>query len=59
MLVHCKSGKDRAPFTVYALLRISYGLREDEARELLAHRVDIDGRPVANLDRQHEAGWPR
>ena len=55
LLVHCKSGKDRSPFTVYALLRIIYGLREDAARELLAHRVDIHGRPVVNLDQQHEA----
>ena len=52
---HCKSGKDRSPFTVYAMLRISYGLREEDARKLLAHRVDIHGRPVANLDKQHEA----
>ena len=52
VFVHCKSGRDRSPFTVYALLRITYSVNEEEARALLAHRVGTHGRPIANLDEQ-------
>ena len=55
VLVHCRSGKDRSAFTVYAFLRLMCQLGDLTARAALNGRVDRWGHPVANLDFQQEA----
>jgi len=55
VVVHCKSGKDRSAFTVYAFLRLMCNLDDDTARAALNVRVDKWGHPVANLDYQQES----
>ena len=48
--VHCRNGKNRSAYTVYALLRLAFRIPEALAREALANRVDRNGFPLANLD---------
>ena len=55
--IHCKSGRDRSAFTVFALLQLQYGLEEDAARAALAGRVGCDGWCIANVDVGHDANW--
>ena len=43
--------------TVFALLRLGLSLPEWEAREALLARVDVNQRPVANLDFGQEVAW--
>ena len=57
--IHCRSGKDRSPFTVFALLQLEYNIDEDTARAALATRIGCDGRCIANVDVGHEANWKR
>ena len=47
--IHCKSGRDRSCQTVYAFLRIAYGLDDRTATEALSSRHSVDGAPLANL----------
>ena len=55
--IHCRSGKDRSAFTVFALLQLQYDLEEDAARAALAGRVGRDGRCLANVDVGHGPNW--
>ena len=48
--IHCRSGKDRSAFTVFALLQLQYNIDEDTARAALATRIGCDGRCIANVD---------
>ena len=48
LYVHCRSGRDRSVFTVFALLRLRYHLLEADAWNLLQSRVGVDGWPCAN-----------
>ena len=57
VLPHCRSGKDRSAFTVFALLQLQYDLEEDAARAALAGRVGRDGRCLANVDVGHGPNW--
>ena len=47
--VHCKSGKDRSAFTVFAFLRLMFRYSWERASAALDRRVGVDGRPVADL----------
>jgi len=48
--VHCKHGKDRSAFAVYALLRLAYEVDDDTARSALQDRRDSSGRCLVNID---------
>ena len=52
--VHCKSGKDRSPFVVYAFLQLTYGIDEPDARAALNVRIGKNGQILSNLDVQQE-----
>jgi len=54
VLVHCKHGKDRSAFAVFAFLRLVHSLTDDDARLAVAVRRDAQGRPLVNLDRAGE-----
>jgi len=45
VLVHCRSGRDRSAFAVYAFLRVMLAYTDDEAREALLCRRGVDGTP--------------
>ena len=48
LYVHCRSGRDRSVFTVFALLRLRYRFTEADAWNLLQSRVGVDSCPCAN-----------
>ncbi len=57
MLVHCKSGKDRSPFAVYAFMRLSAGMTNTDAMYALAARVDVHGQQLCDIEHNHSWRW--
>ncbi len=58
LYVHCRSGRDRSVFTVFALLRLRYHLSEADAWNLLQSRVGVDGWPCASwYGKQDVKAW--
>ena len=54
LYVHCKSGRDRSAATMYALLRLQFGLSSHDAWAALQFRVGRDKWPVAKVWDKHE-----
>ena len=46
LYVHCRNGKDRSATTVYALLRVLFGMDDDEAWIALQERKSVSGEPL-------------
>ena len=49
LYVHCKSGRDRSAVTMFALLRLQFGLSSHDAWAALRFRVGRDQWPVAKV----------
>ena len=49
LYVHCKSGRDCSAVTLYAFLRLQFGLSSHDAWAPLQFRVGRDKRPVATV----------
>ena len=54
LYVHCKSGRDRSAITLYAFLRLQFGLTANSAWASLQFRVGRDHWPVARVWDQHD-----
>ena len=54
LYVHCKSGRDRSAVTLYAFLRLQFGLSADDAWASLQFRVGRNKWPVARVWDQHD-----
>ena len=54
LYVHCKSGRDRSAATMYALLRLQFGLSSHDAWAALQFRVGRNKWPVAKVWDKHE-----
>ena len=54
LYVHCKSGRDRSAVTMFALLRLQFGLSSHDAWAALRFRVGRDKWPVAKVWDKHE-----
>ena len=52
VLVHCKNGKDRSCYAVYAFLRLRYGMNHKDALTWVQERVGTDGIPLFQLENQ-------
>ena len=52
--VHCKSGRDRSPITLYAFLRLQIGLSADKAWASLQCRIGKNHWPVARVWDKHD-----
>ena len=52
VLVHCKNGKDRSAFTVYAFLRLLHNFSHRDALNLVATRLGTTGWPLFEYDQQ-------
>ena len=52
VLVHCKNGKDRSAFTVYAFLRLLHSFPHKDAISLVNQRLDIYGQPLFDYNAQ-------
>ena len=51
VLVHCRNGKDRSPFFVYAFLQLAYGAPDGVARSAVVQaRRDPQGNQLVNLE---------
>ena len=54
LYVHCKSGRNRSAVTLYALLRLQFGMSSHDAWAVLQVRVGLNGWPVATVWDNHE-----
>ena len=54
LYVHCKSGRDRSAVTLYAFLRLQFGLSPDAAWASLQFRCGRDKWPVASVWNKHD-----
>ena len=52
MLVHCRNGKDRSCFAVYAFLRLVHEMDHAAALWHVSQRVDQQGYPLFDIARQ-------
>ena len=52
VLVHCRNGKDRACFAVYAILRLVHEMDHGTALTHVSQRVDVRGQPLFDIGRQ-------
>lgn len=53
VLVHCKNGKDRSAFTVYAFLRLLRNFSHQAAVNLVSQRLSTDGEPLFRYENQN------
>ena len=52
VLIHCKNGRDRSAFTVYAFLRLEKKISHIDAMEIVERRLGFNGRPLFRYDKQ-------
>ena len=52
MLVHCKNGKDRSAFVIYAFLRLLHSYTHEAAMAILAQHRGASGEPLFNYKTQ-------
>ena len=52
VLVHCRHGKDRSCFAVYAFLRLVYEMNHEDALWFVQKRVNNKGNPLFKLEEQ-------
>ena len=55
VLVHCRNGKDRSCMAVFAFLRLQMSFTHGDALQALRVRVGCNGKPLFNLNDQHQA----
>jgi hypothetical protein len=53
VLVHCRNGKDRSCFLVYAFLRLQHGLNHASALSCVSQRIDVRGYPLFDYASQN------
>ena len=46
VLLHCKNGKDRSCFLIYAFWRLRHGMEHAEALTCVSQRIDMKGCPL-------------
>ena len=54
VLVHCKNGKDRSAFTVYAFLRLIKSCSHNDAISCVSRRLGTNGKPLFRHSSQDE-----